>query len=855
MIRISAAALAFFAFTACIDFEADRAACRQNGHCVTDGGGGVGGGTHGVGGGQGGTGGAGGTGGVGGQAGGAQGGGTGGAGGGDVDGGGGGGGTGGMGGAGGAGGGIDAGPMVCSGACGGTWPDCGCFVVEARPAIANAGDTITLEGRFALGGAVVSFPGGPAGGTVATVVSTNRATAVVPGGATAGPLTVISGGQNAAGSVPFRRASFALGVGRFDPHYDQAAYARAMPVLNTPRARHTATVVGDFVYVVGGGGVERAQLNADGTMGAFVPTTIQVPSGRNDHTAHVIGPYLYLFGGLGSSGNVVAPERATIMSDGSLSDFVAVPNVSLKAPRHRHASVIVGDTVYVLGGYNGVGTGLASVERAAIAADGSISDFSLVPSVTLTTGRFNHTASVIGDYLYVVGGASDTSATGTLNTIERTTLIGNNLAGFSTLPITLTTPRQGHGAFVFGNTLSVVGGQAAGTGLTSIETSTSNNGTLSPFARSLRGSLTSGRAGAAYVFTGNFVHALGGSIGLASLTSSVERATINTSGQIGAAIAVNAPYLLTRADQAHVVLGNTLYAIAGDFSGTVERATIAGDGALSTFTTDPHPLTQPRTAIRAAVLGDSVYVLGGARGSISLNTIERAQLGPNGALGSFSVANTSLISRRSWATASIVGDTVAAFGGYDYAMGYANLTYEKGVLPKDGGAPLFNQMGVDGGLYTSQYRWNHTSLVTRAGIFLIGGGNPTGAAGALTSIERAPIDSAGNIGFFGGAGVTLGTSRAGACLAVVGPNVYLLGGNTATAGDAGSVSMPSLTIDRSVFNFTLADGGGGQEGALGTFVTLSSPTLPVAGVGCATITLGNYLYFFASGQTYAFPLI
>src|SRR5262245_23118618 len=105
-------------------------------------------------------------------------------------------------------------------------------LLAISPSIANTGHTITLEGTFPMSSITVHFPGGV--DVPATLLGPHRATAIVPAGATAGDLTVTTGGATL-GPLPFRRASFALGIGQFFKTHEQVAYARSAPATTTRR--------------------------------------------------------------------------------------------------------------------------------------------------------------------------------------------------------------------------------------------------------------------------------------------------------------------------------------------------------------------------------------------------------------------------------------------------------------------------------------------------------------------------------------------------------------------------------------------------------------------------------------------
>jgi hypothetical protein len=181
-------------------------------------------------------------------------------------------------------------------------------------------------------------------------------------------------------------------------------------------------VLGDFLYVIGGyasGGrltsVERATINANGTIGPFAPVTgVALNTGRNLFTGLVTGGYLYVMGGDGDSGAIDSVERSAIAADGSLGTFA--PVASLTSPRFAHASSVVGNALYLIGGQSGTGHATMG-DRAIINADGSLSGFAILSGVTPSTPRAYHTATIMGNSIYVLGGDVDI-----LNSVEHASL-------------------------------------------------------------------------------------------------------------------------------------------------------------------------------------------------------------------------------------------------------------------------------------------------------------------------------------------------------------------------------------------------------------------------------------------------
>jgi hypothetical protein len=123
-----------------------------------------------------------------------------------------------------------------------------------------------------------------------------------------------------------------------------------------------------------------------------------------------------VIGGTNGSANV---EVATIDSDGILTDF-ANTGAQLVTPRMSHAAVVLGSTLYVIGGRDTSLNALDSVEAAPINADGSLGAFATLTNVKLQTKRYGHSADVIGNSIVVVGGQSDIGTF--LTSVERASM-------------------------------------------------------------------------------------------------------------------------------------------------------------------------------------------------------------------------------------------------------------------------------------------------------------------------------------------------------------------------------------------------------------------------------------------------
>ena len=694
-----------------------------------------------------------------------------------------------------------------------------CQLTAIEPALANTGDTLTIEGTF-VDAVTVNFPGGTS--AAATVLGPHRATIIVPASATAGDLTITSCGSTV-GPLRFRRTSFPLGLGMFAAELDQASGAQQMTKLVTARDSHTATVVGGHVYVVGGVGsggslnsVEAAMINADGSLGPFeVVADVTLATARQAHTTVAIGNRLYVLGGFGSA-SLGSVEQATIGPDGKLGAFATVAGVALTTARQGHTSAVIGNYLYVFGGFGG--SALSSIERAVINADGSLEPFVTVSGISLATARYGHSSTVVGNKLYVIGG---TGGSGTLGDVEQATITADGSIGpFEAVAgVTLSTARAGHSTIALGNTLYTVGGVGASGTLISVEQLAINsNGSLGAVTPAVGVTLTTARHGHSTVVVENYVYLLGGTGN--GLLTNVERATINAGGALEPLATVPGIALVApRLGHTTTVLGHYIYVIG---NGAIERAIINTDGTLSSFgLVSGLSLVVVRQGHTVAVIGNYLYVFGGSGGAATFDSIERAAINADGSLSAFMIVDgVTLATGRHTHTSAVVGGYIYMFGGFANEIATNNV--ERATINRDYSLGKFTSVAD---VSLTKPTDAHTTVVSGHYLYMIGGGDASQSA----EIQRATISAAGSLGAFSIAPNTMTVGHAFHSTEIAGHYIYVI----------------DRTSERAPIN---------DDGSLGVFSTVAALSHPDRFWATSNVT-GNYLYYiggFGTGSS-GFP--
>lgn len=247
------------------------------------------------------------------------------------------------------------------------------------------------------------------------------------------------------------------------------------PALQTARDHHATflvnTAAGDFLYVAGGtnykemyGSIERAKINADGTLqpwepagaylqplggtsvavagnwavvtGGQIPTqpnmrglkrlpdvaiapidaqgklgawkaSLPLPSARFHHPSLYHNGWVYVVGGQGEKEAEAGIFAAKVGPDGTIAEWLTLK--PLPRPRSHHAAFVADTFLYVHGGLDGAvgghGAHFTDVIRAPIKADGSIGDWQIVSRSAHAYAT--HAALAHNGFLWSLGGVED----------------------------------------------------------------------------------------------------------------------------------------------------------------------------------------------------------------------------------------------------------------------------------------------------------------------------------------------------------------------------------------------------------------------------------------------------------------
>jgi hypothetical protein len=307
---------------------------------------------------------------------------------------------------------------------------CGTTVITATlGSVTGSANLTALTGAVASGWGCVANLNTGRGHHTATML--NNGLILVAGGFTNGPTTAsaelynpTTGVYSSTGSMTYARANHGatlLDSGKvlITGGYNGGALATAElydpatgtfsvttdtagnpTTLNIARALHTATLLNDGTVLIVGGAVDNALVAPTQTAELYTPatgmfTTLSTPNAaRFLHTATLLNDGTVLVaGGQNPNGSLGNAE----VYDPIAGTFTPVNNLVYSRGIHT-ATLLNGGTVVIAGGVNGIqGSGFAPVPTAEVYTSTGRGTGTFAGSGTLSTSRYNHTATLLNN--------------------------------------------------------------------------------------------------------------------------------------------------------------------------------------------------------------------------------------------------------------------------------------------------------------------------------------------------------------------------------------------------------------------------------------------------------------------------
>jgi N-acetylneuraminic acid mutarotase len=512
-----------------------------------------------------------------------------------------------------------------------------------------------------------------------------------------------------------------------------------------------AVMYNNFVYVVGGydgstyyNTVRYAPVTS-GTIGTWASANT-FSTGRYQFGLSEYGGYLYVLGGqIGSSTYTNDIEYAVINNDGSLGTWTS-NTVTLPTSRGGLMSAVYNGNIYMIGGYDGT-TYDSDVQYAPLnMSNGSVGAWTATQA--LDVARYQSTAVVGGNYLYIMGGNSDGSTYVSSGRIMPFNNGGSGSAGAWTAGNSLTSTLGFTASLAYNGYLYALGGNNSGTYVATVDYVALNpNGTMGTWATTT--AFTTARRFTGVAAYNGYMYILGGdagSPGTTTPTTSVEYAAIASNGTVGSWTATTSlPEALY--SEGVTVYNGRLYVTGGNAPTPVMSSTLRNEvefisfnanGTLGASWTTTSSFTGVRYGHTTVAYNGYMYIFGGWNGTATLSDVQYAPINSSdGTTGTFAY------------TESMPPRRYAAMAVYDGHMYIAGGTDASSNTKSDVLVSAFNSNGTIG-------PWSYTApmTVTRDGpgtaiyngyIYSVGGN--TGAT-PLATTEYAPLNTIARIGHY-----------------------------------------------------------------------------------------------------------
>ncbi len=186
------------------------------------------------------------------------------------------------------------------------------------------------------------------------------------------------------------------------------------------------------------------------------PAELQLPAGRTDGAAAVIGQtYLYVGGTDGKTAQSTT-FIAHAVGQGNFDKWSQGP--ALPEARSAAASVVLGNTLYLIGGYGPDGKPTTTTYSLTINNDGAPAKWTVEDKLALPEPRAGATAVSVSDGIVVMGGTDGTAATRSVWKSQQNTATPPALGAWVAQPGALAEANVGGTAVHVGDVIYVIGG-------------------------------------------------------------------------------------------------------------------------------------------------------------------------------------------------------------------------------------------------------------------------------------------------------------------------------------------------------------------------------------------------------------
>lgn len=602
------------------------------------------------------------------------------------------------------------------------------------------------------------------------------------------------------------------------PFVESLASSSAPIVSSTSGLAEFTYQAGDFVYLVQSTnnsvprGIYKASLKNPTVM--FSSNNTFINSSYGYFASYVsIGNDLYAFGGTGGpSGNAgTAIYKSSLLTPEQWS----LQTSTLNLAKQRASIAVVGSNIYIYGGQVTAGFSAVNTIITATTADPltwTTSGNTLPATLSLSS------CAVVGTNVYLFGGSTNSQSSGAVSTIYRaTTAAPTVFTAVGNLPVALAEANL----YDDGTYLYLIGGYDT----SSIEKTTVYRAShADPLTWMLQGNaLPEGKARGTVTKVNNTVYLYGGtSFGG---TSKIVSGANGTPGTVGPWSDRANELAAARTRAAYYTDDGYVWMFGGESSyltptNTIQRALKSSPFEWSTVGTLPTSITGA-TVVR---IDNFLYMLSGYSGSAIPKTYRAAVSDPT----TWVLHNTNSCPY-SLSGICIAGQYVYAIGGVD---GYTSLSsVQDSVFRSPIGNELKGNDWVQVGATTTNLVLPNVAVV----------GSYMYTFGGLTTISNTSTQSTNLIkrsnvndpSIWTSLSATLAVATAGASVALMNGNLYLLGGNNNAA--AGTTTTQACSLNDLVagkVNFT-------------TITTAINTGL----MGAATSYIGDILYLFGNSTS------